>query len=54
MIHPNVLENCGIDSKKYRGFAFGFGIERMAIVKYGVSDIRAFFGKDLRFLKQEF
>ncbi|MEG1527682.1 MAG: phenylalanine--tRNA ligase subunit alpha [Clostridia bacterium] len=52
MVHPNVLENCGIDSTKYSAYAFGLGIERMAIIKYGVTDIRLFFENDIRFLKQ--
>ncbi|UCG34646.1 MAG: phenylalanine--tRNA ligase subunit alpha [Candidatus Omnitrophota bacterium] len=52
MIHPNVLEACGIDSKKYQGFAFGMGIERMAMLKYGVSDIRLFCENDVKFLEQ--
>jgi phenylalanyl-tRNA synthetase alpha chain len=52
MADPNVLENCGIDSKKYSGFAFGMGIERIAMLKYGVNDLRLFFENDVRFLKQ--
>jgi phenylalanyl-tRNA synthetase alpha chain len=52
MVDPNVLENCGIDSKKYTGFAFGMGIERITILKYQIHDIRLFFENDLRFLKQ--
>jgi len=51
MVHPNVLEAAGIDSKKYTGFAFGVGIERLAMLKYGVMDIRDFYTNDLRFLK---
>ena len=51
MVHPNVLEAAGIDSKKYTGFAFGVGIERVAMLKYGVNDIRDFYTNDLRFLK---
>ena len=51
MIHPNVLENCGIDSKKYQGFAFGIGIERLAMLKYGITDLRMFFENDVRFLQ---
>ncbi len=51
MIHPNVLENCKIDSKKYQGFAFGIGIERLAMLKYGITDLRMFFENDVRFLK---
>lgn len=52
MVDPNVLENCGIDSKKYTGFAFGIGIERLALNKYKIKDIRMFFENDIRFLKQ--
>ena len=52
MVDPNVLENCGIDSKKHSGFAFGMGIERIAMLKYGVKDLRLFFENDVRFLKQ--
>ena len=50
LVHPNVLKNCGYDSKKYSGFAFGLGPERIAMLKYGVSDIRNFYTNDLRFL----
>jgi phenylalanyl-tRNA synthetase alpha chain len=52
MVHPNVLEACKIDSKKYTGFAFGMGIERAAMLKYGVNDLRLYFENDLRFLDQ--
>lgn len=52
MVDPNVLENCDIDSKKYTGFAFGMGIERTAMLLYGVNDIRMFFVNDKRFLEQ--
>jgi phenylalanyl-tRNA synthetase alpha chain len=52
MVDPNVLENCGIDAKKYTGYAFGMGIERIAMLKYGVKDLRLFFENDMRFLKQ--
>jgi len=52
MVDPNVLESCGIDSKEYTGFAFGMGIERIAILKYQINDIRLFFENDVRFLKQ--
>lgn len=52
MVDPNVLENCGIDSEKYSGFAFGIGIERSAMQKYDISDIRLLFENDNRFLKQ--
>jgi phenylalanyl-tRNA synthetase alpha chain len=51
MINPAVLENCKIDSKKYQGFAFGIGIERLAMLKYGITDLRMFFENDVRFLK---
>jgi phenylalanyl-tRNA synthetase alpha chain len=52
MVDPNVLENCGIDSKKYSGFALGMGIERITMLKYQVKDLRLFFENDVRFLKQ--
>ena len=52
MVHPKVLENCGIDSERYIGFAFGMGMERLAMLRYGVDDLRSFFENDLRFLKQ--
>lgn len=52
MVDPNVLENCGIDSKKYTGFAFGMGIERITMLKYQINDLRLFFENDTRFLKQ--
>lgn len=52
MVHPNVLQNCGIDPNKYSGFAFGMGIERPALLKYGITDIRLFSENDVRFLKQ--
>ena len=52
MVDPAVLENCGIDSKKYTGFAFGMGIERQAMMLYKVDDIRLFFENDIRFIKQ--
>lgn len=52
MVDPNVLEACNIDSKKYTGFAFGMGIERITMLKYGIKDIRHFFENDVRFLKQ--
>lgn len=50
MVHPNVLEMAGIDSKKYTGFAFGVGIERLAMLKYGITDIRDLYTNDIRFL----
>lgn len=52
MVDPNVLKNCGIDSEKYSGFAFGMGIERIAMLLYQIGDIRMFYENDLRFLKQ--
>ena len=52
MVHPNVLRACGIDPEKYTGFAFGLGVERFAMLRYGVNDLRAFFENDVRFLKQ--
>lgn len=51
MIHPNVLQNCQIDSEKFQGFAFGIGVERLAMLKYGITDLRMFFENDVRFLK---
>ena len=52
MVDPNVLELCGIDNKKYTGFAFGMGIERITMLKYGIKDLRLFFENDVRFLNQ--
>ena len=52
MVNPKVLENCGIDPEKYSGFAFGLGIDRIAMVKYGIKDIRLLFENDMRFLNQ--
>ncbi len=52
MVHPNVLEMAGIDSKKFTGFAFGLGPERIAMLKYDIPDLRAFFENDIRFIKQ--
>lgn len=52
MVHPKVLENCGYDSERYTGFAFGIGIERVAMVRYGVNDLRLFVEGDVRFLEQ--
>ena len=51
MVHPRVLENCGIDSTRYQGFAFGMGIERAAMLKYGIPDLRTFYDSDLRWLR---
>ncbi|WP_036769820.1 phenylalanine--tRNA ligase subunit alpha [Photorhabdus australis] len=52
MVHPNVLNNVGLDPEIYSGFAFGMGVERLTMLRYGVTDLRAFFENDLRFLKQ--
>ena len=51
MVHPNVLENVNINSNEYQGYAFGMGIERLAMLKYGISDLRTFFDSDLRWNK---
>ncbi|MSO64190.1 MAG: phenylalanine--tRNA ligase subunit alpha [Alphaproteobacteria bacterium] len=51
MVHPKVLENCGVDSTTFQGFAFGMGIDRIAMLKYGIPDLRSFFDGDLRWLK---
>lgn len=52
MVHPNVLRSVGIDPEQYTGFAFGMGVERLTMLRYGVNDLRAFFENDLKFLKQ--
>ena len=52
MVHPNVLRSVGIDPARYTGFAFGLGVERLAMLRYGVNDLRAFFENDVRFLRQ--
>jgi phenylalanyl-tRNA synthetase alpha chain len=52
MVHPNVLRNCGIDPERYTGFAFGMGVERLAMLRYGVNDLRSFFENAVRSLKQ--
>ncbi len=52
MVHPNVLAACGVDAEKYTAYAFGMGIDRLAMLRYGVNDLRLFFENDLRFLKQ--
>lgn len=52
MVNPKVLEAGGIDPKKYQGFAFGIGLERVTMLKYGIDDLRAFFENDIRFLEQ--
>lgn len=51
MVHPNVLRNCGLDPERYQGFAFGMGLDRIAMLKYGIPDLRAFFSADLRWLR---
>ncbi|MDD3029155.1 MAG: phenylalanine--tRNA ligase subunit alpha [Alphaproteobacteria bacterium] len=51
MVHPNVLKNCGLDPEKHQGFAFGMGIERLAMLKYGIPDLRTFFDADMRWLR---
>jgi phenylalanyl-tRNA synthetase alpha chain len=52
MVHPDVFEHCGIDSERYTGFAFGLGVERVAMLRYGIPDIRLLFENDPRFLAQ--
>ena len=52
MVHPNVLRSCGIDAERYTGYAFGMGVERLTMLRYGVNDLRLFFENDLRFLRQ--
>lgn len=52
MVDPNVFDSCGIDTEKYTGFAFGFGIDRIAQIKYGLNELRMVFDNDQRFLKQ--
>ena len=52
MVHPNVLKACNVDSEKYVGYAFGMGVERLAMLRYGVTDLRQFFENDVRFLRQ--
>src|SRR5690606_13677546 len=52
MVHPQVFRNVGIDSERYTGYAFGLGVERLAMRRYGVNDLRMFFENDLRFLRQ--
>ena len=51
MVHPNVIRNCGLDPDEWQGFAFGCGIDRLAMLKYGMDDLRAFFDGDLRWLR---
>jgi phenylalanyl-tRNA synthetase alpha chain len=52
MVHPNVLEAAGVDSEEFTGYAFGMGIERLAMLRYRVDDLRTFFENDMRFLRQ--
>ena len=52
VVHPNVLKNCGIDPEKYSGYAFGMGVERLAMMMMNINDIRAFYENDLRLLNQ--
>ena len=52
MVHPNVLKNGGLDPERNTGFAFGMGIERLAMLRYGIDDLRLYFDNDLRFLEQ--
>ena len=52
MVHPNVLHAAGVDPKTYQGFAFGMGMDRLAVMKYGVDDIRLMYNGDLRFVNQ--
>jgi phenylalanyl-tRNA synthetase alpha chain len=52
MIHPKVFAQAGIDSERYTGLAFGMGVDRLAMLRYGINDLRMFFENDLRFLRQ--
>ena len=52
MVHPEVFRHVGLDATRYRGFAFGLGVERLTMLRYGVNDLRLFFNNDLRFLQQ--
>jgi len=52
MVHPNVFSHVGYDTERYTGFAFGMGVERLAMLRYGVNDLRLFFDNDVRFLAQ--
>ena len=52
MVHPNVLRGCNVDPEEFTGYAFGMGVERLAMLRYGVSDLRQFFENDLEFLRQ--
>ena len=51
MVHPRVLANCGLDPREWQGFAFGMGVERVAMLKHGIPDLRPFFESDLRWLR---
>jgi phenylalanyl-tRNA synthetase alpha chain len=51
MVHPNVIANCGLDPERYQGFAFGMGLDRIAMLKYAIPDLRTFFSGDLRWLR---
>ena len=51
MVHPNVLKNVKVDPKKFQGYTFGIGIDRLAMLKYGINDLRAFFENDIRWLE---
>ena len=52
MVHPHVFKHVNIDSEMYQGFAFGLGVDRLTVLKYGINDLRHFFNHDLRFLEQ--
>jgi phenylalanyl-tRNA synthetase alpha chain len=52
MVHPNVLKACNVDPERYTGYAWGMGVERLAMLRYGVSDLRQLFDNDLQFLRQ--
>jgi phenylalanyl-tRNA synthetase alpha chain len=52
MVHPRVLQMSGVDTERFSGFAFGMGVERLAMLRYGVSDLRLYFENDIRFLQQ--
>jgi phenylalanyl-tRNA synthetase alpha chain len=51
-VHPNVLSNADVDPEEFTGYAFGMGVERLAMLRYGINDLRTFFDNDLRFLRQ--
>jgi phenylalanyl-tRNA synthetase alpha chain len=52
MVHPQVLRNCGVDPEKYKGFAFGMGLDRLALLRWGIDDVRLMHSADLRFINQ--